>query len=371
MTTHELSEFFSFLYLYLKKKVHTFSRHFEKNKNRLVKVFLMKRGRYNRPFLHLATMSVLGIGVIIAPFLADTYPVFSSQSTLQAQNAAAEAQSVNTEQDVFRTQTQQIRSTPTTYTVQKGDTLSTIASKFSSPKNPISEDTIRWANDISGDDISVGDELTILPVSGVMHKVEKGDTIYSISKKYSVNPQVIADYPFNDFANPETFSLVEGQMIMVPGGVVQSADTPVRQVASPYIARGNASPVSTGGFFFPLPHNTGISQYASWYHMALDITAPVGTPIYAAHSGTVTYVSVGGWDTGYGTNVWISDGQGTESHYAHMSSISVSVGQHVTGGSSMLGLSGNTGRSTGPHCHFEIRRNGSLVDPLAYVGNGG
>src|SRR6185369_17010156 len=76
----ESTEFFGFLLYYGKKKLLIFSFRFEKNKNQLVKFFLMKRGRYNRPFLHLTTMAVMGVGVLVAPFLADTYPIFSSKA---------------------------------------------------------------------------------------------------------------------------------------------------------------------------------------------------------------------------------------------------------------------------------------------------
>src|SRR3989344_1819106 len=71
------SEFFRFLYAYSKKKVLTFSHGFERQKNKLVKLFMMKRGRYNRPFLHMVSISVLGIIIILAPIIADTYPIFT------------------------------------------------------------------------------------------------------------------------------------------------------------------------------------------------------------------------------------------------------------------------------------------------------
>lgn len=369
VVSHFLSfgEFF-FLY-YLRRKVLAFSHTFEKNKNYLVKFLLMKRGRYNRPFLHLTTMGVLGIGVLVGPYLADTYPVFTQQARANTDlaNAENQQQSINISENVFSTdRSDKPRDKAITYTVQRGDTLSTIAKKFG-----ISPETIKWSNDLASDTISVGDELQILPVTGIQHKVSKGDTVYTIAKKYDTEAQKIVDFPFNEFANPETFALVEGQMLLVPDGikpdVSDSKRNTIKQQQRTYFAQGSAPAVSAGAFSFPLPGNTGISQYASWYHMALDITAPTGSPVIAAHNGTVTQVSIGSWDGGYGTNVWISDGQGTQTHYAHMSSISVSVGQSVVGGKTVLGLSGNTGRSTGPHLHFEVMRNGALQNPLSYL----
>jgi murein DD-endopeptidase MepM/ murein hydrolase activator NlpD len=369
----EITLFSLFFTSYVKKKIHRASMSFEKQKNLLIKFFLMKRGRYTRPFLHITTMIVLGIGIFISPYLADTYPLLSGGNTSSlSANAAPIQESIEVSDSVFQTdRSSNLRSKVVTYTVQNGDTIHSIANKFSDPNNQITVDTIKWANNLTTDDVSVGDQLQIPPVTGIVHKVESGETVYTLAKKYNTEAQKIVDFPFNDFANPETFSLIVGQQLIIPDGVKpEEVKTykKTQEVGYTELAQG-VVPVVTSGFSFPLPSNTGISQYASWYHMALDITAPVGTPVYAAHSGTVTRVSIGTWDTGYGTNVWISNGSGIESHYAHLSSISVSVGQSVSAGQTILGMSGNTGKSTGPHTHFEIRQNGILVNPLSYVGN--
>lgn len=356
----ETKTFFEFLFYYGKKKLINFSVRFEKHKNKLVKFFLMKRGRYNRPFLHLTTMGVLGVGVLVAPFLADTYPIFASQKdNLAFASSSAEKQSIQTGDDVFQTDiSSKPRDKVITYKVGQGDNLATIAKKFS-----ISEDTIKWENNLKDDSLSIGDELRILPVTGIAHKVEAGDTIYTVAKKYNTEPQKIVDFPFNEFAgNGENFALVTGQMLIVPDGIKPSEQPTVKQQV--YYAQGPV-PAASGGFTWPV--NGGVSQFFSWYHPGLDITSPVGTPIVAAHSGTVTRVSVGTYDTGYGTNVWLSNGQGIESHYAHMQAVNVSVGQRVVVGRTIVGWIGMTGRTTGPHVHFEIRQNGTYVSPLNYV----
>ncbi|MBA3724300.1 MAG: M23 family metallopeptidase [Candidatus Levybacteria bacterium] len=358
--TGETKAFFDFVFYYFRKKVVTSSVRFEKNKNQMVKFFLMKRGRYNRPFLHLTTMGVLGVGVLAAPFLADTYPIFASQQQNLNLIASSNAkQSVLVGEEVFQTDvSQKPRDKVLTYRVERGDTLSTIAKKFQ-----ISEETITWANDLRGDALSIGDELRILPVSGISHKVDAGETIYTVAKKYNTEPQKIADFPFNEFAgNGETLALVTGQILIVPDGIKPS-EKPVikRQV---YIAQGPV-PVASGGYTYPV--RGGISQFYSWYHPGLDITSPIGTPLYAAHSGTVTSVSIGTYDGGYGTNVWLSNGNGIESHYAHMSNVNVSAGQRVIGGQTIVGWIGMTGRTTGPHVHFEMRAGGSYVNPLGYI----
>jgi murein DD-endopeptidase MepM/ murein hydrolase activator NlpD len=353
-----LRSFFSFTLYYLKENIVNWSSRFERNKNVLVRFFMMKRGRYNRPFLHIATMCVVGLGVLIAPFLADTYPIFSPSQEVHIAVAEASEESVLVDEDVFKTNiSQKPRDEAITYRVEKGDTVSTIADKFG-----VSADTVRWANNLTTDNITVEDELKILPVSGVSHKVVKGETIYTIAKKYDTEAQKIADFPFNDFANPETFSLVEGTILTVPDGIKPTDKPAIRRQV--YIAEGPI-PSRPGGFTFPM--RGYISQFAAWYHMGIDIAGPFGTPIYAAHNGTVTKISTGTWDGGYGNNVYISNGDGIESHYAHLNAVNVSVGQSVVGGQTVIGTNGLTGRTTGAHVHFEIIRNGALVNPLPYV----
>ena len=358
----EIKSFADFLFYYSKKKLVLSSGRFEKNKNTMVKFFLMKRGRYNRPFLHLTTMGVLGVGVLMAPFLAETYPIFASQEgNIKLVAESAEKQSVLVGEDVFQTRVSaKPRDEVITYRVERGDSITTIANKFG-----VSEDTIRWANDMSDDTLSIGEELQILPVTGVSHKVAAGETVYTIAEKYDTEPQKIADFPFNEFAgNGETLALVTGQLLVVPDGIKPSEKPVARPRPQVYVAQGPI-PVASGGYTYPV--RGGISQYFSWYHPGLDITADVGTPLVAAHSGTVISVSLGTWDGGYGNNVWISNGNGIESHYAHMSTVNVSAGQRVIGGQTVLGAIGMTGRTTGPHVHFEMRANGSYVNPLGYI----
>lgn len=346
------SEFSFFFFSYLHKKILGVSFFFETNKNYLVRLFMAKRGRYNRPFLHLTTFGVLALGVLIAPFLASTYPVFSQTGTNEQK---LESSSITVGDNVFSTSvSQKPRDKTIDYTVQKGDTISEIARQFG-----VSENTIRWENNITGDDITVGDTLRILPVTGMSYKVKSGDTVYSIAKKLDTDPQKIVDFPFNDFANPETFSLVEGQMLIVPDAIKPSEQPYIqRQV---FIAKGPVS-VSSAGFTWPL-HGI-ITQFASWYHMALDIAAPLGSPIVSAENGTVAEVSIGSWNWGYGTDVTVDNGGGYRTHYAHMSGVNVSVGDTVSAGRTVVGWVGLTGRTTGPHLHFEVSRNGVLVNPL-------
>jgi murein DD-endopeptidase MepM/ murein hydrolase activator NlpD len=302
----------------------------------------------------------LGVGVLVAPFLASTYPILAAQNTTPAlASTSAVKQSALSGQEVFQTNiSQKPRDKIITYQVERGDTLSSVANKFG-----ISEDTIRWENNLTTDTLTVSQSLQILPVTGIAYKVQSGDTVYSVAKKYNIDPQNIVDFPFNDFAgNGSNFALVTGETLIVPNGIEPAAQETVK----PYVVVATGPiPVTNGGFTWPT-HGI-ITQFASWYHMALDIAAPIGTPLIAASDGTVDYVSVGTYDTGYGNNVWVNKGNGYRYHYAHMEAVNVTVGEHVVGGQTVIGWIGVTGNTTGPHVHFEIQQNGVLVNPLPYL----
>ncbi|HTC01709.1 MAG TPA: M23 family metallopeptidase [Ferruginibacter sp.] len=101
-------------------------------------------------------------------------------------------------------------------------------------------------------------------------------------------------------------------------------------------------------------------------HKGLDFAAPQGTPIYATANGTVAVA--GFTDGGYGNHVEINHGYGYETIYGHMVKVKVHSGEHVTRGE-VIGWVGSTGKSTGPHCHYEIHVNGEAVDPVYFFYN--
>jgi len=103
------------------------------------------------------------------------------------------------------------------------------------------------------------------------------------------------------------------------------------------------------------------------FHHGIDIGAPTGTDVCAAKAGTVSFT---GWHGGLGKTVIVDHGGGLETRYAHLSQILVSEGQGVSQGA-VIGKVGNTGRSTGPHLHFEVRRDGEAVNPVDYYPSGG
>lgn len=185
----------------------------------------------------------------------------------------------------------------------------------------------------------------------IAYTVKEGDSLQSIAKAYHADPQTILDYPYNNI--PDDLTLKVGQSLIIPNGYIDSANAPVL----PPIPNG------TGQFLWPV-HGV-ITQYASWFHPgAIDLGIVLGTPVAAADDGTV--VKVEHFTTGYGNHVVIDHGGGLTSIYGHLSQTNVVVGQGIHKGD-ILGLSGSTGRSTGPHLHFEVRRNNQPIDPMSLL----
>lgn len=249
------------------------------------------------------------------------------------------------------------------YTVKQGDTVSTIANEFG-----ISVNTILWANNLSGYSfIRQGDKLQILPVSGIIHKVASGESLQKIADKYDVSKDKIV--LSNGLESDSRLTI--GQTIIVPDGkkiasVTATATknnssylpTIVKDLVKPSAAKpqGNKMQWPTVGY--------RITQYYSWRHTGLDIGNKVGTPLYAADSGVV---EKSGWNSGgYGYMVLINHGGGVKTRYAHASKLYVKVGDKVSKGEAIAAM-GSTGRSTGPHIHFEVIINGKLLNPLNYI----
>ena len=197
-------------------------------------------------------------------------------------------------------------------------------------------------------------------MTGILHKVQHGDTIYSLAKKYQVDAQVIVDWPYTSFANDETFALNVGQELMVPEGIKPKE---VPTAPRTYYAQVPGAGVGTGQFVWPAGGN--ISQNYAWYHKAIDIANKAVPDILAADSGKVI---ISGWPMpwAYGNRVVIDHGNGLSTLYGHMSQIYISEGQSVAKGQA-IGKMGSTGRSTGTHLHFEIRVNGVAQNPLTYL----
>ncbi len=185
----------------------------------------------------------------------------------------------------------------------------------------------------------------------ISHTVKEGDTLQGIAEKYHADAQTIADFPNNKLG--DSLQLTVGQIIIIPNGYVDESFAPP------------PPPVAVGSGQFMWPVEGAVTQYAFYWHPgSIDIAIDLLTPVKAADSGKVKEVNH--YTTGYGVHVIVDHGNGLTSLYAHLTASQVSVGQTITKGE-VLGMSGSTGRSTGPHLHFEVERNGVPVDPMTLL----
>lgn len=246
---------------------------------------------------------------------------------------------VGTPADLVETKSTEI----SLYVVRSGDNLSQIAQMFG-----VSVNTIVWANDIKKGLIREGDELVILPITGVSHTVAKGETIRSIATKYKADMDEIMAY--NGLKSTDVLSV--GSTVLIPDGEIQAAPTlasngrltaPLRSTGGPLYKDYYMRPIDGGRRSQGLHGNNGV-----------DLAAPTGTPIRASADGVVIIARSSGYNGGYGSYVVVSHPNGTQTLYAHASRVTVSQGQAVSKGDT-IALVGSTGKSTGPHVHFEIR----------------
>ena len=250
------------------------------------------------------------------------------------------------------------RTSVTVYTVQPGDTTLGIAQRFG-----LRGTSLLYANDSLADQpdlLRIGQELNILPVDGALHTVAAGESLSAIATRYKVDVEIITGYPGNNMSEP--YSVTAGQQLIIPGGVRPFVPRAVTtyQASTPRTTT-TAGATGTGQMVWPMSGQITQRYWAG--HRAIDIAAPRGTPILAADGGTVVAAH---FARGYGRMVVIDHGNGLQTLYAHMDAYYVQVGQSVARGA-MIGRCGSTGNSTGPHLHFEVRRGGSLLNPLGFL----
>lgn len=233
------------------------------------------------------------------------------------------------------TSIRQERSGVLIYKVQKGDTLSTIAADFG-----INSSSITLANNIKTSHLNSGQEIVILPVSGVKHEIKIGDTLETIAEYYSADPQKITE--FNNLKNG---TLKPGETLIVPDGKMPQAQRALTQT------KATTSTLPSYPNYYSIP-TTGINWGILHTNNAVDIANRCGTTVIASAEGLVTNVSFG-WNSGFGNYVEIQHPNGTETLYAHLSQIDIKEGEYVSSGQP-IGLMGNSGYSTGCHLHFEI-----------------
>ena len=289
-----------------------------------------------------------------------------------------------------------------TYKVKKKDTIPAIAKRYG-----IKQDTILMNNkNALNNKMKVGDTITFPSIDGLYYKLEKNDTLAKIAKKYGISVVDIVDY---NNINPK--KLKAGSTIFLKGVTLQKyKDVEGRLIAAqqakedkkknknkekekekekpekpPKETKGSPPPpppednddggrsaaYSGAGFAYPVRYAGVSSPFGNRYHPVLkryilhtgvDLVAKY-VPLRAAKAGVVTFA---GNMSGYGKIIIIRHDNGYETRYAHLSVISTNVGEHVNQGD-LIGKTGNSGRTTGAHLHFEIRQNGVPKNPMKYL----
>ncbi|MBI4252713.1 peptidoglycan DD-metalloendopeptidase family protein [Candidatus Uhrbacteria bacterium] len=246
-----------------------------------------------------------------------------------------------------------------TYVVKTGDTLGNIARAHG-----LKLSTLLWANNLTERSvIRLGQHLVVLPVDGIHYRIKRGDTLGLVAKRFSSDIDSIVKA--NNLANPNAVAI--GDLLMIPGGVMPTPSRYVPQQSligrvRDTIAPSGTSERASGSYIWPTSARR-ITQYFSWRHIGVDIAGPPSNRIYSAADGVVSFA---GWAKGYGLSVVINHGGGKQTRYGHSRQLFVKVGQSVSQGET-IAMVGSTGRSTGPHLHFEIIVNGKRVNPFAYI----
>ncbi len=233
------------------------------------------------------------------------------------------------------------------YTIKEKESLWQIAKK-----NHLAFDTVVTANKMkSVHMIRPGQELYLPNQDGVLYTIKPGETIFTVSEKFKVSMEDLLDV--NDLSLSCTNDVLENKDIFIPGAKLSSDER-----------------IGIMGMNFFKPANGKIRSGFGWrkdpftqkrqYHTGVDFACSVGTPIKAAADGQVLFAGNRG---GYGIAVILRHRAGYTTLYGHLSKPLVLTGQFVKAGQT-IAKSGNTGRSTGPHLHFEVRKYGIPVNPL-------
>lgn len=265
------------------------------------------------------------------------------------------------------------------YTVNSGDTLQKIAKKFG-----VSVDTIKINNkNVRLGKLKKGDKLTFPSIDGFYYKIKKNDTIAKIAKTYGIKTADIVNY--NDI-NPK--KLKAGSTIFLKGvsfqKYIQIEEAGKKPQEKPKIDKSKKTGTTTSkgedpytpsdsssGFAYPVRYAGVASHFGNRFHPVLkryilhtgvDLVAKY-VPLRASKDGIVSFA---GYMNGYGKIIIIQHANGYETRYAHLSVISTNVGQRVNKGD-LIGKTGASGRVTGPHLHFEIRKNGVPKNPMKYL----
>jgi len=226
------------------------------------------------------------------------------------------------------------------YEVHQDDTLDSVAKLFN-----ISKNTIIWANDLKSSKLQTGQVLIIFPITGIQYLVKGSESIKDIAKKYKADTYEI--FAFNNIS--ESLKLKKGDIIFIPNvEEYYQINSDSKNVSKPKYANN----ILVG--YFMKPVSGCVKTQERHGYNGVDLGCKIGTLVIASASGKVIIAKGSGYNGGYGRMVAISHSNKTQTVYAHLSKLNVEVGDNVIQGQ-IIGSTGNTGRSTGPHIHFEVR----------------
>ena len=284
----------------------------------------------------ISLLPILVVNAIASSFTPATFAANTPPVTPVEQNNANEAEELCGKPTLDDLQT---------HKVVQGETLDAIAKKYE-----LKAATLMGLNpDIRNGQVKVGQVLSIPPIDGLTYRFKDGENYTTVAKKYNVRADVLFE---------RNGCQRKPKVVFVPGAIWKPEPVPFNP---PAIAnRGSSNPtiiMQTGGY--PLPYGVPVTSNYGWrinpvtgiwsFHSGIDLGASFGTPVLAAKSGVVEFA---GWGGGYGNLIELDHGA-TGTRYAHLESIYVYQGQTVAQGQ-QIGIVGSTGRSTGPHLHFEL-----------------
>ncbi len=267
----------------------------------------------------------------------------------------------------------------TTYTVQKGDTVSGIADKYGLEPKTIFAANYELLQD-NPESLQPGQQLKILPVDGVYWEWLGGIPFGEWAAYFKVKPEDIINFPANHLdpnavGDPQNANIKVNTFLIVPGGAYQyhtPGQVPLgitrSNPASAQVAGAGACPPTNGGavgsgtFVYPTDRHylSGFDYSTKTNHLGIDLAGNMGDNVYAADGGVVVYAGANSY--GYGNMIMIDHGTGFQTLYAHLSAIFVQCGYNVTQGQ-VIGSIGSTGHSSGPHLHFEVRTASAVINP--------
>lgn len=354
---------------------------FDNFKNKIVKKMFWGRGAFLKYVIQIAVVIIAVIFTISYIYRTPTIINANEEDLDYISVAETDVLAMNATLNTSIPKDREERGTEI-YIVMNGDTLSSIASKYE-----ISVQTIKWANNLTSDLVKPGQELEVPLSDGVLITVKKGDTLASLSKKYAGNEQAIVDFNWLDYP----FTLVVGQELFIPDGRMPEAPKPIYASTPKTYISGSTNPTGSSGStyvdpsvgkFLGWPVAGGSAKISQYYrgtlHRGIDIADRNLPNILAAAGGKVIFAGCAGYcpplgstygGSGYAWSIQVDHGNGYSTWYAHLKNIYVRTGQSVTKGQS-IGQLGSTGRSTGPHLHFELRRGtayGTQINPKLYT----